>query len=137
MKIIDQIFGSLPPPVLTGRRVWFAFTVAVMTDAIQLSLLNFGWLFADQVLDVIAFVLITVSLGFHILLLPTFVIEFLPVTDMLPTWTGCTAAVILLRKRAQGSSSSEVPPVIPTERPIDVASEVTPVSPDEPPRTNR
>ena len=40
-------------------------------------------------------------LGFHPLLLPTFIVEFLPVTDLLPTWTGCVAVVVALRKRQQ------------------------------------
>jgi hypothetical protein len=33
-------------------------------------------------------------IGFHRLLLPTFIIELLPVADLLPTWTGCVAPVI-------------------------------------------
>jgi hypothetical protein len=45
-------------------------------------------------------------LGFHPLLLPTFVVEFLPVADMLPTWTGCVALVVALRKRQQPSVPS-------------------------------
>ena len=45
------------------------------------------------------------ALGFHMLLLPTFVIELVPVADMLPTWTGCTAAVVMLRKRARAQAS--------------------------------
>ena len=43
---------------------------------------------------------------FVALLLPTFVIEFLPITDMLPTWTACVALVIAMRKREQAN----VPP---------------------------
>ena len=43
-------------------------------------------------------------IGFHPLLLPTFALEFLPVSDMLPTWTGCVAIVVALRKRQQGIS---------------------------------
>ena len=43
-------------------------------------------------------------LGFHPLLLPTFALELLPVTDLLPTWTGCVAVVVALRKRQQGLS---------------------------------
>jgi len=35
------------------------------------------------------------------LLLPTFVVEFLPLVDLLPTWTGCVAVVVALRKRQQ------------------------------------
>ena len=40
-------------------------------------------------------------IGFHPLLLPTFVLEFLPITDLLPTWTGCVALVMALRTRQQ------------------------------------
>jgi hypothetical protein len=52
-------------------------------------------------------VLTSAAIGFHMLLLPTFVIELVPVADMLPTWTGCTAAVVMLRKRAQ----AQEPPI--------------------------
>jgi len=40
-------------------------------------------------------------IGFHWLLLPTFVLELVPVLEDLPTWTACTIAVIALRKRGQ------------------------------------
>jgi hypothetical protein len=60
-----------------------------------------GWAGADELLDVAATALTWRVLGFHPLLLPTFLIEFLPVTDMLPTWTGCVALVIALRRRQQ------------------------------------
>jgi hypothetical protein len=49
-------------------------------------------------------------LGFHILLLPTFVVELIPVADMLPTWTGCVIAVIALRKRGQNIPPPSPPP---------------------------
>ena len=51
-------------------------------------------------------ILIWRLIGFHVLLLPTFALEFLPVADMLPTWTGCVAIVVALRKRQQ----ARVPP---------------------------
>jgi len=60
-----------------------------------------GWAPVDQVIDLIAFVLTAWALGFHLLLLPTFIAEFFPVVDMLPTWTACVIAVIALRKREQ------------------------------------
>jgi hypothetical protein len=41
------------------------------------------------------------AIGFHVLLLPTFAIEFLPVTDMLPTWTGAVALIVGLRRKQQ------------------------------------
>jgi hypothetical protein len=45
------------------------------------------------------------ALGFHPLLLPTFAIEFLPVSDVLPLWTGCVAVVIALRRRQQSRTA--------------------------------
>ncbi len=89
------------PPVLTRERVRFAYAIAVVTDAAQLLLGPLGWPFADEILDVVATILTWAIIGFHPLLLPTFVVEFLPVVDMLPTWTGCVALVVALRKKQQ------------------------------------
>ena len=116
------ISSWLSAPVLTQGRIWFALTVAVLTDALQLALGFFGWVGPDQILDVVAMVLTSAALGFHVLLLPTFVLELIPGPDLLPTWTGCTAAVVMLRKRAQHQSA---PPH------IDIDSEVSAVPPRE------
>jgi hypothetical protein len=89
------------PPQLTPGRVRLAYAVAVTTDLLQFILGPFGWAGADEILDVAASALIWRLLGFHPLLLPTFLIELLPVTDMLPTWTGCVALVVGLRRRQQ------------------------------------
>jgi hypothetical protein len=83
-----------------------AYAVAVATDLLQLVLGPVGWWGVDEALDVLATALTWRLLGFHPLLLPTFVIEFLPLTDVLPTWTGCVALVVALRKRQQ----AEMPP---------------------------
>jgi hypothetical protein len=90
-------------PLLTEQRVRLAYAIAVTTDVLQLLLGPFGWAFADELLDVAAMILIWRLIGFHPLLLPTFVLKFLPVADMLPTWTGCVAIVVALRKRQQAS----------------------------------
>jgi|SRR5579864_7147666 len=116
---ITSPFFSRPP--LTRSRILLAMAVAVVTDAMQLGLGPLGWAFADEGLDVLAMVVISATIGFHALLLPTFVIEFIPGPDMLPTWTGCTAAVILLRKK-----KSPAPPPV-----IDVETEVTSVPPKQ------
>src|SRR6267142_267494 len=44
-------------------------------------------------------------------LLPTLVLEFVPFTDMLPTWTGCVALVVRARRR-QGLVSDDAAPAI-------------------------
>ena len=92
----------LPPP-LTRTRVWLAFGVAVTTDVLQFALGPLGWAFADEILDVAAMLATWRLLGFHPLLLPTFVLEVVPVADLLAVWTGCVALVVALRRRQQGS----------------------------------
>ena len=99
-------FMNLTPPILTKRRIWAAYAVAVAADALQFILGPFGWAMADEILDVIAAGATWSLLGFHPLLLPTFVVEFMPIVDMLPTWTGCVALVVALRKKQQAA----VPP---------------------------
>ena len=97
--MISRLLGLLEPPVLTWPRVWFAYAVAIGTDVLELLLGPFGWFAADELLDVAAMLAISRAIGFHVLLLPTFALEFLPVTDMLPTWTGAVAIVVSLRRK--------------------------------------
>lgn len=86
--------------VLTGSRIKAAYAVAIATDVLQFGLGPIGWAFADEILDVIALIVTTRLLGFHPLLLPTFVLELFPVLDVLPTWTGCVALVVAMRKKS-------------------------------------
>jgi hypothetical protein len=102
-----QIFHS---PFLTRQRIQFAYAVAVTTDVLQFFLGPLGWAFADEILDIAAMILTWRLIGFHPLLLPAFVLEFLPVADMLPTWTGCVAIVVAIRKRQQASPPVVLPP---------------------------
>src|SRR5216683_1933927 len=95
------IAGSFHRPILTPNRVRLAYAIAVVTDALQLLLGPLGWLVADEVLDVAAMILTWRVIGFHPLLLPTFVLEMLPVADLLPGWTACVALVVALRKKQQ------------------------------------
>ena len=107
------------PPVLTRHRVRLAYIIAVTTDVLQFLLGPLGWAGADEILDLTAMILTWRVIGFHFLLLPTAVIEFLPVADMLPTWTGCVALVVALRTRQQA-----VPDQPPDSTPvIDVKAE--------------
>ncbi|HTI39902.1 MAG TPA: hypothetical protein VL484_20235 [Vicinamibacterales bacterium] len=85
--------------VLTSPRIRAAYGVAIATDVLQFALGPVGWAFADEILDVVALAATTKLLGFHPLLLPSFVLEFVPLVDVLPTWTGCVALVVALRKR--------------------------------------
>jgi hypothetical protein len=108
----NVIASLLEVPTLTRSRVTTAYVAAVVTDGLQLLAGPLGWLAFDQALDAVAAVLMWRLLGFHPLLLPTFVIEFLPVADMLPTWTGCVALVVALLAAAAVRSSASAGTVI-------------------------
>ena len=93
--------------VLSQTRVRSAYAAAILTDLLQLALGPLGWMLADEILDVVAMIVISRLIGFHPLLLPTYVLEIVPVADLLPPWTGCVALMRMLRKK--GSDSQ--PPV--------------------------
>ena len=103
---VDVTSSLLQVPVLTRSRITAAYAAAVATDGLQLIAGPVGWVALDEALDVIAAIVMWRLLGFHPLLLPTFVVEFLPVADLLPTWTGCVALVVALRKRQERTTSS-------------------------------
>ena len=113
MKLPAQLQGFFRVPLLTRTRIILALAVAVAADGLQFFLGPLGWIIVDQVIDVAAMALTMWILGFHLLLLPTFVVELIPVADMLPTWTACVIAVIALRKREQ-----KFPPPSPPDKPV-------------------
>ncbi len=112
MKFKEQLNLVFRQPKLTRMRIVLALMVAVTADGLQFFLGPIGWIFIVQAIDLMAMLLTAWAIGFHLLLLPTFVAELFPVVDMLPTWTACVIAVIALRKREQ---STPPPPHIPTK----------------------
>jgi hypothetical protein len=110
---VTSFFSRLfEQPPLSAARVRLAYVVAMATDLLQLLLGPFGWAFADEALDVAAMILISRAIGFHVMFLPTFALEFLPLTDMLPTWTGCVALVVAMRRRQELATTPAPGPVI-------------------------
>ena len=99
------------PSRVTRADVRLAYAVAVAIDAAQMLFGPFGWAGFDEILDAIAMVIVSRLIGFHPLLLPTFVLEFVPLADMLPAWTGCVALVVRARRR-QGLVSDDAAPAI-------------------------
>ena len=100
--ILARLLSPASVPALTTIRIRSAYAVAVATDVLQFVVGPLGFFGADEMLDVIAAGATWRLLGFHPLLLPTFIIEFLPIADMLPSWTGCVALVVAARKARQG-----------------------------------
>jgi len=113
----SQITKLLQAPRITRLRMGLALTVAVVTDGLQFALGPLGWFMVDQGLDTVAMVLTTWILGFHLLLLPTFVVKLVPVAEELPTWTACVIAVIALRKRDQAQPPAQGTNLPGTEKP--------------------
>jgi hypothetical protein len=109
MKLPEKLNRLFRVPRLTRMRIVFALAVAVVADGLQFLLGPFGWPFGDQAIDVVAMALTNWAIGFHWLLLPTFVAELIPLVDELPTWTACVIAVIALRKREQRAPLPEKP----------------------------
>jgi len=110
MRPLEKLDRALQVPRLTRWRTAVALVVAVVADGLQILLGPLGWAFGDQVIDVIAMLLVCWLIGFHWLLLPSFVLELVPLANELPTWTACVVAVIALRKRGQR--------VMPPEKPV-------------------
>ena len=108
MKPPAMLESWVRTPRMTRGRVIAAFGVALVADGLQIVLGPFGLVGPVQAIDVIVMVLETWLVGFHWLLLPTFALEFIPVADVLPTWTGCVAIVIFRRRQQQ---AKEPPPI--------------------------
>ncbi|HEV2692732.1 MAG TPA: hypothetical protein VG347_07515 [Verrucomicrobiae bacterium] len=119
MKLLEKLNSAFRAPSLTKSRIFLAMAVAVIADGLQLLFAPFTLTFIDSAIDVVAMVLETRIIGFHLLLLPTVVVEFIPVIDVLPTWTACVAAVIALRKREQ-NQTPPTPPAPPAKPVIEI-----------------
>src|SRR5262245_2391171 len=104
MNPLDTLTRAFGAPRLTRGRLLFALAIAIGADLLQIALMPVAWTFAQSAVDVVAMVLVVLVLGFHPLLLPTFIIEFVPGLDVIPTWTACVLAVIALRKTSERNS---------------------------------
>lgn len=74
----------------TPSRVRAAWIIALLADATQIVLLPFTatlstW--GDKPLDVVVMLALWRLLGWHWVLLPSFLVELFPYVDVAPTWT--------------------------------------------------
>src|SRR4051812_31982366 len=89
-----------------------ALVIAIVADVLQWCFGPFGFVGADQAIDIMAMASTMWLLGFHPLLLPTALMEFMPVVDLLPTWTGCVLLVIARRKKQESSVEEPKPAIV-------------------------
>jgi hypothetical protein len=122
----DKLSGRLAAPKLTRGRMVLALFAALAADGLQIP---FAAPPATEIIDVVAMLVTVFLLGFHFLLLPTFVLEFIPIAGMLPTWTACVGAVIVLRKRQQTTQTN----VIDVESSRSAPTPPAPVTPSNSP----
>jgi len=95
-----------------GRwRVRVALAVAILADVLQLALFP---LFAEGVssplndaVEIAVAILLIGLLGFHWVLLPSAVLEALPLVDMAPTWTLAVAFITRNKPNAPVEGESE------------------------------
>ena len=87
-----------------------ALVIALAADALQIPTQLMTPV--PEIIDVVAMVLTSLLLGFHLLLLPTFVIELFPIVDMAPTWTGCVLAVMALRRNRSEPAPVKTTPLV-------------------------
>jgi len=126
MNIFDKLASRMAAIQMTRGRIAVAMTVAFVADLLQIVLLPVAWTFAQSAIDVVAMLLVMLAIGFHLLFLPTFIVEFIPGVDMLPTWTACVVAVIALRKRGE---DGKIPPVVDVESTVQSKSPAPPKIP--------
>ena|SRR5579863_398319 len=105
MEAPEKLVQVKPVRRLSRLRMAAATVVAVAADISQFffGAIPVAGILLDDIIDVIVMGVTMWLLGFHILLLPSFVLKLIPVADMLPTWTGCVIGVIALRKKAEKS----------------------------------
>ncbi len=75
---------------LSRRRVLLAYAAALAVDGLQVGLgAATGGLsmLVDKGLDLVAAVCLWALLGWHWALLPSFLVELVPVVELAPTWT--------------------------------------------------
>lgn len=95
-------------PLLTPRRIWIARGLAVLVDLVQVVLPPASLFPLVEVIDVLTAVAMFALVGWHWAFLPSFVAEFVPIADLVPTWT--LAAMIATRGRG-----APEPPVVVVE----------------------
>ena len=80
----------LGPTGITGRQRAMALTVAALADVLQIVILPaffYGGALAQDVIDVVAVIVLLLTLGFKWRLAGVFLIELIPGLQLFPTWT--------------------------------------------------
>jgi len=103
-----------------------AYVVAICADALEVGLapiMSEGFISPlNNIVDVVACIVLTLMLGWHIAFLPSFMIKLLPVVDFAPTWT---LAVLIATRGGRIVDDGVPPPVTGSPKPGVVDVEAT------------
>jgi len=108
-----SIANKMNKPEFTKERIKLAYAIAVIADLLEFPITGAeitilgapGGEAAACLLDCIVMGAMTKILGFHWMFLPSFCVEVVPGLDLLPTWVGCVAFVVLQRKKDQAQAA--------------------------------
>src|SRR5713226_7149919 len=94
-----------------------AWAVAITADALQIAAFPFfaegGVSPADSLLDLVVGVTMIRLLGWHWAFLPTLAAELIPGADLFPTWTAAVWFVTRQQVKANRTSTSKDPEILP------------------------
>src|SRR6266513_1545163 len=94
---------------MTRNKIVAARLVAMSADFLQIGLFPlFGEGFIsplNDALDVGVCLILTLLVGWHFAFLPSFVVELVPIADLVPTWT--IAVFLATRQKQTGSAESQ------------------------------
>src|SRR5438105_2300528 len=95
--------------ILSRRRITAARLVAMAADALQIGFFPlFGEGFVsplNDALDIGVCLVLTFLVGWHFAFLPSFLVELVPVADLVPTWT--IAVLLATRHKQTGPFQSQ------------------------------
>lgn len=87
---------------ISSKRIKLAWFIAVTADLLQITLFPLfagGFLSPlDAIMDVIVCLVLTLLIGWHFAFLPSFILEVLPMMDMVPSWS---LAMLIVTRRKQ------------------------------------
>lgn len=95
---------------VSPKQLRAAWIIAIAVDLIQMGLFfptgsTSTWIL-DKPFDVLAMIVLWRLLGWHWVLMPSFVFELLPFAELAPTWT---ASVWFMTRRLKAQNIPELP----------------------------
>ena len=103
-RVVKEMTVAAGNKSVTKANAVLAVLVALAADGAQLFLntpialfFGIGAEAADIAIDVVVAIVVIALIGYSPLLLPTFILEAVPLADAFPTWTACVLFLVWKR----------------------------------------